>query len=408
MNWKLYIDNKSFMRSNLSLDNLKRVLEVLDNPQDKVKMIHVAGTNGKGTTCRYIYDILRKHGYNVGLYTSPHIHIYNERIEINGNYISDYYMEKFTKTIIGIEEKENIFLSKFEFLTVIAFLYFRNKCCDYAVIEVGMGGRFDATNVIEKPAVSVITNIGLDHTKYLGNTIKKIAFEKAGIIKENTPVVCYDLDSRALPVIEKEAYDKGANLYVSDFDLLDIKKMDLDNSIFDYKNFNDIKIKLLGKSAIYNACVAIDAINLIFDNLNKDILYKALENTTISYRFQNMGNNIIFDVSHNEQSVKSMISNLNLYFKDKSIIFVYGILSDKNYIKVTNLVKDIGDRFYLTKPYNKRALDPLIISKILKNKDISIIKDPTKAINSAILEKNSNEAIIVFGSFYNYRSKDEL
>lgn len=408
MNWKLYIDNKSFMRSNLSLDNLKRVLELLDNPQDKVKMIHVAGTNGKGTTCRYIYEIIRKYGYKVGLYTSPHIHIYNERIEINGNYISDYYMDKLTKLIIEIEERENIYLSKFEFLTVIAFLYFEKESCDYAVIEVGMGGRFDATNVIKNPIVSVITNIGFDHTKYLGDTIDKITFEKAGIIKENTPVVSYDLDSRALSVIEKEAYDKNAMLFVSDFNLLDIKKMDLDYSNFNYKNFNDIKIKLLGKSAIYNACVAIDTINLIFDNINKNILYKALEETTISYRFQNMGNNVIFDVSHNEQSVKSMVSNLDLYFKDKNIVFVYGILSDKDYIKVTNLVKDIGDRFYLTKPYNKRALDPLIISKILKDKNINIIKDPTNAINEAISQRNSNEAIIVFGSFYNFRSKDEL
>ena len=220
----------------LGLTRMNRLMEKLGNPQDALDVIHVAGTNGKGSVCRYVYEVLREAGYHVGLYTSPYLEIFNERIEFDGKYISDDELENVATTVCdaadamladGIDPP-----TEFEIVTAIAFLYFRQKGCDYVVLEVGLGGRGDSTNIVKRPLCSVITSISKDHTDRLGETIPEIATEKAGIIKENCPVVVGSEDEEAKAVFRKKANEMNAPMFDAARTARNIKREDMDRSLF--------------------------------------------------------------------------------------------------------------------------------------------------------------------------------
>lgn len=404
MNWEKYINDLNFMGIKPGLDNIKKILNEFNNPQDKIKVIHVAGTNGKGTTCNFFYNVLLNLNFKVGLFTSPHIHKINDRIEINKNKIDDSSIDEIMTKLVYFENVLNIKLTKFEILTVLAFVYFEKSKVDYAVIEVGMGGRLDSTNVVKKPLVSVICNIGLDHTDFLGDTIEEISFEKAGIIKNNCPTVVYDLEQKSYEVIKKIAEKRNSRLYKADFSKIDIKDINLHRSIFDYKNFQNVEISMLGYSAIKNACVVLESFKNIFNFDFKEVLL-GIKNTTLKNRFTLVKEKptIIFDSSHNPQAVEAMIENINLYFENKKILFVLGVLKDKNYEEILNKVTNYAKRFYFCKPVNERALEPEILKNLLDKKvESDIFKSSELALKKAIDDSKEDEVIILFGSFYNY------
>ena len=319
------ITSKSNFYIDLSLDRITVALEKLGNPEKSLKYIHVAGTNGKGSVCTMLDSILREAGYRTGLYTSPHIWEYTERIKVDGVEISREDFAKYAEKIVNL----NIHLTEFEILTVIMFLYFRDKKVDIVILETGLGGRFDATNVIKRNLCSIITHIDLDHTERLGNTKDKIAFEKAGIIKPNCPV------------ITSEGYEAIRD------------KADETDSMFilasPYVNQEFIQaLALKGNHQVENLALVITAINYLFKNIDDNIIIEGLRKVKNPCRFQFVEErNLIIDASHNPNGIQVLRDNLDWFFPQEKRRFVFGCLKNKDYKKMMNMLFREGDEIYL-------------------------------------------------------------
>ena len=309
----------------LSLDRIKTVLDKLGNPQDSLKYIHVAGTNGKGSTCAMLDSILREAGYKVGLYTSPHIFDYTERIKINGAEISKSEFSVLFEEVSSI----GIHLTEFEILTVMMFLYFKKNDVEIVILETGMGGRFDATNVIKENLCAIITQIDLDHTDRLGKTRDEIAFEKAGIIKPNCPIVT--------SMGYEEIRDKADEL----------DSMLLFTSPFVQQDFVEA-LSLKGLHQIENLALVITAINHLFKNIDEETIKKGLMKVRNPYRFEYFADkNLIVDASHNPNGIKALKENLDYYYPNKQRRFVFGCLKNKDCETMMNILFEEGDEVYL-------------------------------------------------------------
>lgn len=309
----------------LSLDRIKTALEKLNNPQDTLKYIHVAGTNGKGSTCVMLESILREARYKTGLYTSPHIYEYTERIKINGVEISKEDFVKYYKKI----ESLKIHLTEFEILTVIMFLYFRNNDVDIVILETGLGGRFDATNVIKENLCSIITQIDLDHTERLGNTKDDIAFEKAGIIKPNCPIIT----SMGYEAIRDKADELNSMLIFT--------------SPFVQQDFVEA-LSLKGLHQIENLALVLTAINFLFKDIDEATIKNGLKKVKNPCRFEYFPQkNLIIDASHNPNGIKILRENLDYYFPNQKRRFIFGCLKNKDYSKMMEILFKEDDEIYL-------------------------------------------------------------
>lgn len=361
----------------LGLEGISACLNELNNPQNKFEIIHVAGTNGKGSTCAMIASSLRNLGVKTALYTSPHLVKFNERIQINGELISDEDLLNLYKKLKPLLDKYN--LTFFEATTVIAFVYFANNNVEKAIIEVGMGGRFDATNVVN-PIVSIITDIGLDHVNYLGNTVDKIAFEKAGIIKNKVPVIV-SRDNNGISVIEKVAKEKCAPII--------------------YSIFSNLPVGLNGDFQKRNASLAFTALNFL--KVPKENICFGLAHTLWPARMQKVGD-IIIDGAHNPLGVKVLCKELSK-IKSKKILIV-GILEDKNYKLMLKMLSSYADYIIFTKSHSTtRAMDSELLSKMLPNKKVKfeVTSSIKEALNSARKCKKKigqESAIVICGSLY--------
>lgn len=314
---KFYVD--------LGLDRVKSALEKFGNPQNDLKFIHVAGTNGKGSVCTILDSILREAGYKTGLYTSPHIWEYTERIRVCGVEISKEDFEKYVFAICDC----GIHLTEFEILTVMMFLYFKHKNVDIAILETGLGGRLDATNVIEQNLCAIITQIDLDHTERLGDTKEKIAFEKAGIIKKNCPVIT----SMGYEAIKDKADEMDSMFILA--------------TPFVRPDFIEA-LSLKGNHQVENLALAINAINYLFKNINDETIIQALEKVKNPCRFQYFPiENLIVDASHNPNGVQALRNNLDDYFSNEKRRFIFGCLRNKDYEKMMNILFREGDEIYL-------------------------------------------------------------
>jgi len=363
---------------NLDLKAINSLLNKLGNPEKNLKVIHVAGTNGKGSTCAIISSILQEAGYKVGMYTSPHLKKFNERIKTNEKDITDKDILKYFNKIIRFYNNETFF----EFTTALAFLYFYEKKVDFLVLEVGLGGRLDATNVIT-PLVSVITNISLEHQQYLGNTISEIAYEKAGIIKNNVPVVT-GAAGEALKEITKIAKKNNSKLYV-------VKK-----------NGKHLKLALNGEFQRHNALIALKTIDLLKNKykITNDNIQKGLLKVKWPGRLEFISENVLVDCAHNLDAVKVLRKELLKIKKEyKKIILVIGILKDKNYKAMLKTITPLADFVILTKPNINRAADPKILSKYVK-KDKIIIHNIPEAVKYAKEIAKKDDLILVTGSIY--------
>lgn len=373
------------------ISRMDELMAYFDDVQDKLKIIHVAGSNGKGSFCAMTSSVLKYAGYKVGTFVSPHLIEYNERFLINGKCISDDDFIRLTNKVKEACDNLSYEPKFFEILTCIAFLYFYEQKCDVVVLEVGLGGRLDATNVLKNSLLSIIMNIGLEHTAILGDTLEKIAYEKAGIIKENGTVLVYDL-KEVLPVYQKVCVDRNAKLYISDFSL--IKK----SADFDYKEYRDVKLSLLGDHQINNACVVLDCIDILNAkgfNISKSATFKGLKNTSWDARMSILSKEpwFIVDGAHNVQCIKALTSFLATL--NSKVTFILGILDDKNYKEMIDLLLPYGDKFICVKPDSYRALDNKIISDYIGENSICVDN-----VYSAI-ELALNEKIVVgCGSLY--------
>lgn len=389
----------------LGLEKTVHLLDHIGNPQDKFKSIHVAGSNGKGSTCSFAASILQEHGYKVGLYTSPHFVRFNERIRINGIEISDKEILKFLNANKKYIEKEQP--TFFEITTALAFKYFAEQKVDFAVIETGLGGRLDCTNVIN-PLISVITSISLEHTNILGNTIEKIAFEKAGILKSKTKVIIGKIPIVARNLISKIAFEKKS-------ELIEIK-----NEIKVYKNYFKLRLNnefvkfevknLSGVHQYYNAGLAIKSLEKIIPNLDFKLIQLGLDNVIVNSGLQcryerfSQKPQVIFDSAHNIEGIKSFIKQFKkefLKFKNRKLI--YGALNDKNNRRMLSLLKPYFDKIIITKVNNERGEKTehlLSIAKLLKM-NAAVKNDPEEIIFNFIHSKsNKDNCLVVLGSMY--------
>jgi len=415
----LYTD-RNFSKIRPGLKRVKELLKYFGNPHESCYIAHITGTNGKGSTSNFLYNLLRKiPNLKIGLYTSPHLTTFRERIVFDGRRIDKDYVRDFVKNVLPIvkklDEKGPEYMSTFfELTTVMAFKYFKDMKADFVVLEVGLGGRFDATNVIENPVVSIITSVDLDHTKILGNNIERIAYEKAGIIKRGSKVVIGETKSNALKIIEEEAMEKGSEIYIYNRDFkYDNPVLTLSNNHFDYtgikRKLTDLRLTMNGEHQFLNCSVALAAFELIEKDLNLTISEKeireALESTNWPGRFEVMefkGKKIILDGAHNPSGFEKLRESLNRYFPNKPKVAIVGILDDKDYKKMIETVKDTFAEIILTKPLSNRTSNIKEIFKYLSSikKQVTYIESPINALKNAIDNLDYSKILIVTGSLY--------
>ena len=398
------------VKIDLGLSRIEKLLELLGNPQDGYKIVHVTGTNGKGSTAKMIYSILLKSGKRVGAFFSPHLYTFRERMEVDGERISeDEVVETFEEVYEKVKRVDELgkewMPSFFEVTTAMAFTFFRKKKVEWAVVEVGLGGRLDATNVV-KPVVSVITTVDYDHVNILGDTLEKIAYEKAGIIKEGIPVVTGETKREPLEVIEKVAAEKKSDLSVleRDFFFCDTS-LSLNANSFNYRGdsfYRELILRLNGRHQIKNASVAIRALEVIGE-LEENALREALKSVNNPGRFEVLeyeGMRVVMDGAHNESGAKNLATTIEDYFPSETIVGVIGILDDKNREKMVEKFKHFLSKVYVTRPRSHRAQRWKELCDMFRKHGVPCEAEevPWKAFRKAL--KDPADIILVAGSLY--------
>ena len=408
VNW---MESRKEPNGDYSILNAKTLLKNIDTPQNKIKIVHVAGTNGKGSTVSYISNALIESGLKVGAFISPYIEDVNESIKINGIKISDDDFVSVGKKIMDATDKadsDGFYPTYFDILSSIAYEYFYEKDVDVAVIEVGMGGRMDSTNTMDAPLASVITSISLDHTNFLGDTIAKIAHEKAGIIKEGVPVFCYDLHPDARAVVEEECKLKNTSANYIDKYKLEIIEMHEGGSKFVYKN-NEYEISLSGEHQIYNAMLAIDVLDYLakYFKLNLENIKTGLKQAKNIARLETISSNphIILDGSHNLEGIialKKFIQKL----KYNRLILGFSVLGDKDYVHIVDELFPMADTIIVTEIDSDRKLPIDELTKIANKYHKNVISeaDNKKAYLKSLEFLKEGDALLWCGSLYLMKS----
>lgn len=392
----------------LGLQNIKTLMEKLGNPQDKLKIIHIAGTNGKGSCTSFVNSALVSQGYKVGMFTSPSIYNFEERIRINNKNIPEDKLIDLMNEVREVAETMEVFPADFELVTAIAFLYFYREKCDFAIMEVGLGGRLDATNVAQNPLITLITSISLDHQQFLGNTIPEIALEKAGIIKENVPLVLYSQSKEAMDSIIGVANSKNSKVILNDLEKIELLENTKNGQIINYKDFKNLKINLLGSHQINNATISLELLEQLrkmgFEISNESI-YNGFSSVTWPCRFELVSKNpdFILDGAHNIDGIDKFISNMNFYYKDNKKIGIFGVLADKDYNEMLAKIVPCFDVFLTVRPDSDRAMESKElkerIEKLTKKKVYSF-ENYQDAIDKAFEISKEDDVISAFGSLY--------
>ena len=397
----------------LGLDRIKHICTKLDNPQRNYNIIHVGGTNGKGSVCQILNSILIKNGYNVGLYTSPHLQRFSERIIINGIEISKEDIISLVKKIKPIVEKMielNNTPTFFEIVTAIAFQYFSNKCVDYAIIEVGLGGRFDATNIVT-PILTIITNVSLEHEDILGKKIENIALEKAGIIKKDVPIVTAAED-KALEKIKKYARKHNSKLYVVKKDSWKRESLGLNGQNLSYRGLLKdyyVKTNLIGIYEAENIALSIAAIEKLQMQgvfITDQSINQGIKDIKIAGRMEIIGSKpiIILDGAHNVDAIFKLRDSIKKDLIYDKLILIIGILSDKNIKKMLDLIVPISDVVIATKSSSNRAFSPNKIKHLIHDidckKQILIFDNIKNSIEKAYFISKDKDLILIAGSLY--------
>ena len=409
---RVYLDEISRYGSVLGLENMKELLGRLGNPQKDLRFIHISGTNGKGSVLAYLSTILTDAGYKTGRYISPTLDTYRERIQVDGEYIERESLAKHVSAIAEAAEdmkRDNAGIpTVFEVETVLAFLYFREKNCDIVVLETGLGGSLDATNIIDTTVLEVITSVSMDHMGILGDTLEEIAEQKAGIIKANTVVVSSKQLPNAEAVIRKKCEEQNCSLRISDPSLIYIKERNIKEQVFSYKDWEDVTISLPGSYQPENASIALDAAEelakLGFD-LKKENVIASLKKTKWKGRFTLISENpaIIIDGAHNVAGAKALMESLRLYFDGKKFVYVFGVFRDKDYDAIIDITaRDAEHIITVETPDNPRALEANVLCDAVKavNKSCEAAESLDDAAKKALAlaEADRDRVIVAFGS----------
>lgn len=409
-----YITEVGNFGSNYGLERTYKLLEYLGNPERDLKLIHIAGTNGKGSTTSMITEILIGAGYKVGMYTSPFIEEFEERIQINRNNIPKetlaLLMDEVKKAIDKVIENGYKHPTEFEIITVLMLLYFKKENIDFGVIEVGLGGTLDSTNVIT-PLLQVITSISLDHTNLLGNTLEEIAGEKAGIIKYSIPTVIYPQEDIAFKVIKNKCLEMDSELYIAksnDFKFENVVNEDKPYQLLKYKEKFDILLPLLGEHQIINLSVAMKVIEVLnnrnITNISIDSIVRSIKNVIWKGRLEVLSNRpyVVIDGAHNIQGIETLSKNIKKYFKYDNLYLILGILADKDVAKMIKVITPMAKKVYAVTPNSIRAeLASDLKNEIVKyNKSCEAYNHYREAYLTAVNDASENDLILASGSLY--------
>ena len=402
-----YIHSFFWKGSIPGLSRTQELLRRLGNPEKKLKFVHIAGTNGKGSTAAMTASILQKAGYRVGLYTSPYIYRFNERIQVNGEQIADEDVAAVTEYVKQFAETMDEKPTEFELVTAIGFEYFARQNCDIVVLEVGMGGALDSTNVIDTPEVAVITNIGLDHTDYLGDTVEKIAETKAGIFKNNGHAVVYRGTPGVEAVYEKVCAERNISLKKADFDSLNLRSHSLEGQVFDCGSRKELFLPLLGDHQLHNASVVLSIADTLIEigwNISEQNIRDGIRDVSWPGRFDIVGRDPLFiiDGGHNPQCIDALVVNIRDYLKDRKIIALTGVLADKDYGEMYRPMMPYIQEFVCITPPNPRKLDAPELAEHLRRVGATATACETIAqgVQTAIQKAGKDGVVLCFGSLY--------
>ena len=357
-----YIHSICWKGSKLGLDRTRELLGKLNDPQKELKFIHIAGTNGKGSTAAMLSSILEEAGYRVGLYTSPFINRFNERMQVNHQPIPDEELAALTEYVRPHADAMADSPTEFELITALAMVWFARQKCDIVVLEVGMGGELDSTNIIDVPEAAVIAAMGLDHVKELGPTMADIARAKAGIIKEGGRVVSYGGNPEADEVIAAVCRARNASLCQPDFSAIVPGDFSLEGQTFSYKGWRGLRIPLVGAYQMNNAAVVLETVEVLRQrgwNISDEAVRQGLADTRWPARFEVLRRDPVFivDGGHNPHGIRATAESLRRLFPGRKITFVTGVMADKDVEHILGLIVPLADQFFTVRPDNPRAMD---------------------------------------------------
>ena len=402
-----YIESLQNLGSKPGLSRVSELARLMGNPQNELKIIHVTGTNGKGSACAMIESVLVKAGYKTGKFSSPWIEKINEYICIGGQPLTDDEFAEAVSEAAAFADKMDDHPTEFELITVAAYNWFKKQNCNVVIVETGMGGLGDATNIIENPLLSVITNVAMDHTKFLGETIEEIAGNKAGIIKEKCPVLFGGDDETALKVIEKIASEKKSELFTTDKP--DVKTSGISGSSFEYRGL-ELAIPLAGEYQPQNAATAFDALDILAASgfeISDDDIFSGFAEVKWKGRFEILSENplFIFDGGHNIHGILYAALSIKKYFGEKVNVLT-GVMADKEYVRMADILSPLAEAVFTVTPDNPRALDAEKYAEVFRKKGInavaceSVAKGVKKALN---LSKKEDRPLVAIGSLYMYK-----
>ena len=402
-----YIHSVCWKGSIPGLGRTNTLLSLMGDPHKKLKYVHIAGTNGKGSTAAMTASILGQAGYKVGLYTSPYIYRFNERMQINGEQIPDQELADITEWVKPLAQSMAESPTEFELVSCIAFEYFYRNKCDIVVLEVGMGGALDSTNVIPCPEVAVITNIGLDHTDVLGKTVEEIALTKSGIFKENGAAVVYRGTEGVEAVFEKVCAEKNVSLKKANFEGLKLHSHGLTGQIFDCGDRKALELPLLGDHQLHNAAVVLGVIDTLQEKgwkITEDHVREGLKTVSWPGRFDIMRKDPLFiiDGGHNPQCIEALVKNIQDYLAGKKVIVLTGVLADKDYADMYKPVMPLVQEFVCITPPNPRRLPAEKLAEYLTAAGTTATPcGSTKEGVLTAMEKAGNDGVVLcFGSLY--------
>ena len=401
-----YISGVEFFGSKPGLTRIRALLEALGNPQDKLRFVHIAGTNGKGSCAAMTASILKAAGYKTGLYTSPYLYRFNERMQINGRQIDDEVLAEIVTRVKPSAEAMEDHPTEFELMTAAALLWFAQENCDVVVLEVGLGGRFDATNIIAAPEAAVIMNIGLDHTAVLGDTVEQIAFEKAGIIKPGTDVVLFQQSESVTEVIRRRCEEEGARLHIADFSQIVSEFDSVFGQSFTYRG-QPYALPLLGAHQLKNAAVVLELAEVLRGKgwkLEQTDVEHGLYAVSWPGRFELLSDEPLFvvDGGHNPQCAETVRDNLLHYFPDKRRILLLGVLRDKDYPGLTAILDAAADEYVCITPASERALPAEELAEHLKRygKPVTVCGSIRDGVTEALERSDADSVVCAVGSLY--------
>ena len=385
----------------------QELLALLGNPEKELKFVHIAGTNGKGSTAAMTASILCKAGYKAGLFTSPYIYRFHERIQMDGKQIEDEKLLPLILKVKALAEQMSEPPTEFEFVTALAMEYYRQENCPIVVLEVGMGGLNDATNAIPAPEVAVITNIGLDHTDVLGNTLEQIAANKAGIFKEGSSAVVYRGSAGVEKVYETICAEKNILLRKADFDSLVLRSHGLDGQVFDCGNRKNITLPLLGDHQLHNAAVVLGVVDALIEKgwqITEQNIYDGMRDVTWPGRFDIVSRDPLFiiDGGHNPQCIEALVKNIKDYLADRKVIVLTGVLADKDYGEMYRPVMALVQEFVCITPDNPRKLQAAELAQHLTQAGAKATACETvkEGVDKAIALAGKDGVVLSFGSLY--------